>query len=75
MLRIYDRDVDYNDQLFWAGLATLPLLPATAVPVSFVNGLPVGVQIIGPYLHDRLTLAVAREIEQLHPFIAPKLEF
>ncbi len=73
VLRINGHDVDYNDQLFWAGLATLPSLPATAVPIGFVDGLPVGVQIIGPHLHDRLTLAVAAELERLHPFVAPKL--
>jgi amidase len=57
------RDEDYNDQLFWAGLASLPYLPATVAPAGLTpNGLPVGVQIIGPYLEDRTTIAFARAL-------------
>ncbi|RZN32630.1 amidase [Bradyrhizobium sp. Leo121] len=70
-LRVNGHDVDYNDQLFWAGLATLPSLPATAVPIGSVDGLPIGVQIIGPHLHDRTTLAFAAELERFYPFVAP----
>lgn len=55
--------------MFWAGLATLLWLPATVVPVGLVAGgsagLPVGVQIVGPYLGDRTTLQVAGVVERL----------
>ena len=71
VLHINGHDVDYNDQLFWAGLATLPSLPATAAPIGFVEGLPVGVQVIGPHLEDRTTLAFAAELERLRPFEVP----
>lgn len=71
VLRINGRDVDYNDQLFWAGLATLPSLPATAAPIGFVDHLPVGVQVVGPAFEDRTTLAFAAELERLHPFTPP----
>jgi len=51
----------YGDQLRWPGLATFPGLPATAIPVTrSKNGLPIGVQLIGPYLEDRTTIEVAR---------------
>jgi amidase len=41
-------------------------LPATVVPVGrTAAGLPVGLQIVGPYLEDRTTLAVARLVEKL----------
>lgn len=59
---------DYNDQLFWAGLAGLPLLPATVFPVACdESGLPIGLQVIGPYLHDRLTIAAAGWLAELQP--------
>jgi amidase len=55
----------YPDQLAWPGVATLPLLPATAIPLERTeSGLPTGVQIIGPYLEDRTPLAFAGLIER-----------
>lgn len=54
----------YLEQLFWAGLAVSAYLPATVVPTGpDEQGLPVGVQIIGPAWGDRLTLAVAEHLE------------
>jgi amidase len=56
----------YLDMFGWVGLATIAYLPATVVPVGRTpSGLPVGIQIVGPYLEDRTTLAVARCIEEL----------
>ena len=51
--------------LLWPGVATLPGLPATAIPVGRTSeGLPIGVQIIGPWLEDHTTLELARLIER-----------
>ena len=43
----------YLDILFWISFATLTGLPATTAPIGLTkDGLPVGIQIIGPYLED-----------------------
>ncbi|MBT3076693.1 MULTISPECIES: amidase [Streptomyces] len=55
----------YFDQLVWAGVATMPGLPATAVPAGrSPEGLPVGVQLIGPMYEDRTPLKLAELLEQ-----------
>ena len=63
----------YSYQAVWAGLATLTGQPATAVPIGRSDqGLPIGVQIIGPYLEDRTTIAFAGLIErEFGGFVAP----
>jgi amidase len=58
-------EVPYGAQLAWAGVATAPGLPATALPISLSpEGLPIGVQIVGPWLEDRTPLALASLIER-----------
>ena len=53
------------DQLFWAGYSSLAHLPATAAPIGFSKeGLPIGVQIIGPQYHDRTCIAFAGLLER-----------
>jgi len=55
----------FNDQVVWAGLATMPGLPATAIPAGrSPEGLPVGVQLIGPMFEDRTPLRLAELLEQ-----------
>jgi amidase len=55
----------YVDQLVWPGIATLPGLPATALPIAMSDdGLPIGVQIVGPWLEDRTPLKLAELIER-----------
>lgn len=64
----------YSDQLVWPGVATLPGLPATSIPLALsTNGLPVGVQIVGPWLEDRTPLKLAELIErEFGGFVPPK---
>jgi amidase len=56
----------YADACFiWADPASTCGLPATAVPIERTpTGLPIGVQIIGPYLEDHTPIALAGLIER-----------
>lgn len=57
-------EVNYWTLNRWMAPAGACYLPATVVPVGLTEaGMPVGVQIVGPFLHDRTTLAVGRAIE------------
>jgi amidase len=59
------KDYTYSDQLAWPGVATLPGLPATEIPLGFSpEGLPIGAQILGPWLEDRTPLKLAELIER-----------
>ncbi len=50
----------YGPQIAWPGIANYTGLPATCAPAGHTReGLPVGVQIIGPWLEDRTTIALA----------------
>ena len=50
----------YLDLLFWISFATLTGLPATTAPIGLTkDGLPVGLQIIGPYLEDATPIDLA----------------
>ncbi|HET6874124.1 MAG TPA: amidase family protein [Acidimicrobiales bacterium] len=53
------------ETLAWTGLIGLPYLPSTVVPVGRVGDLPVGVQVVGPYLEDRTPMFVAARLEEL----------
>ena len=55
----------YMDGLQWPGLATVANLPATAIPTGrFIDGLPMGVQVVAPYLEDRTGLRFAELAEE-----------
>ena len=63
----------YEQQPTWASLATLTGQPATVAPIGLDPvGLPIGVQVIGPVLEDRTTLAFAGLMEEAFGgFLAP----
>ena len=74
--RVYDvdgKEIKSRDLLFWVGHVTVAGLPATAVPVGRTRaGLPVGMQVVAPYLEDRTSLAFARAIaDVVGGFVAP----
>lgn len=56
----------YEDLLFWISFATLTGLPATVAPVGRTkDGLPVGIQIMGPYLEDATPIDVAAKMAEV----------
>jgi len=56
----------YWDQLGWIAHASATYLPAVSVPVGLTESrLPVGLQVIGPYLEDRTALDVARRVSEI----------
>lgn len=60
------------DQIFWAGYASIALLPATAAPIGeSKDGLPIGVQIIGPQYGDYSTIAFAKLLEKEYRSFQP----
>lgn len=66
VLMVNGKPQPYMDILVWAGVAGVAYLPAVVVPIGQSReGLPIGIQIIAPYLEDRSALDFARHIEQL----------
>lgn len=55
----------YGHHLLWPSVATLTGLPSTTVPIGrSPEGLPFGMQILGPYLEDRTPLRFAELVER-----------
>ena len=64
-VEIDGKQFSFFDQLVWPEIATTPGLPATAAPIGLSDtGLPIGVQIVGPYLEDRTPIAFAALMER-----------
>jgi amidase len=59
-------DHPYFMQTFWAGLPGVAYLPATVIPTGpGPDGLPIGVQIIGPVGADLRTIGLAQRLEAM----------
>ena len=57
--------VPYMNGLQWPGLATVANLPATAIPTGrTVDGMPTGLQAVGPFGEDRTPLRFATLTER-----------
>ncbi|MCH9802436.1 amidase [bacterium] len=59
-------DMPYRHLLRWNTLIGSAYLPVTVPPVGRTpGGLPVGIQVVAPFLHDRTALAFARCISEV----------
>jgi amidase len=79
---IQERTVRFNDDTLnywevmgpWNSLSLVAYLPATVAPAGFTpGGLPVGIQIVGPYLEDLtpIQFAINLEREIIGPYQLP----
>jgi amidase len=67
------RSIDYGSMLNWISMATACGLPVTTYPAGpAADGLPVGVQLIGPRGGDAKVLSIAQAVEEaLGGFMPP----
>lgn len=70
--RVFDGTLTINGReesaaagLAWAGIATFPNLPSTVLPVGATDGLPCGMQVIGPRWADLDCIAAAKAIGEI----------
>ena len=69
---VNNKKVPAFDQLFWAGYSCVTFLPATAAPIGqTADGLPIGVQIVGPQYGDYSTIAFAKLLEKEYRSFVP----
>jgi amidase len=55
----------YLENTTWAGLIGVVGLPSAVPPLPRANGLPVGVQVVTPYLQDRTAIRLAELIAEV----------
>ncbi len=65
-IQVNGRQEPYAELLSWMGAIGVVRLPSTVVPVGKTRqGLPVGIQIVGPYLEDRTTIDFAGRLTEI----------
>ncbi len=64
-LEIGGRPVEFDYMSFYPSVATLCGQPGTAIPIGHnASGLPLGAQVVGPFLEDMTGIRFARLVEQ-----------
>ena len=73
MVTVNGKPQPSTTQMFWAGYSGMCYLPSTVAPAGLTSdGLPVGVQIVGPQYGDLTCLAFAQLLErEYRGFVAP----
>ncbi len=76
MLTVNGKPQPSTDQMFWAGYTCNFYLPATVAPAGFTaEGLPVGVQIVGPQYGDYTCIHLAQLLEREFQAFEPPAGF
>jgi len=73
MITVNGKPQPATTQMWWAGISGMCYLPGTVAPVAASpEGLPIGVQIVGPQYGDLSTIRFAQLIErEYHAFVPP----
>jgi amidase len=73
MISVNGKPQPSTTQMFWAGFSGMAYLPSTVAPVGLTpEGLPVGVQIVGPQYGDLTCIRFAQLLEKEYQgFVAP----
>lgn len=65
-LQVNGADRPYGDLLTWVAPSSLNYLPAAVAPIGLTRGgLPVGIQVIAPYLHDRTAVRFVQGLAEV----------
>jgi amidase len=63
LIQVNGKPQSYLTTMAWSGVVGVAHLPATVAPVGHTaDGLPVGIQIVGPYLEDHTPISFARHL-------------
>ena len=73
MVTVNGKPQPSTTQMFWAGYSGMAYLPSTVATAGRApDGLPVGVQIVGPQYGDLTCIALAALLErEFEGFVAP----
>jgi amidase len=76
LFSINGKQIPFTTTLFWAGLVGLPYLPATAIPTGISkDGMPKGVQVVGPQYSNLTCIRFASLLEQQYRGFVPPPDF
>jgi amidase len=72
MVTVNGKPQPSTTQMFWAGYSGMCYLPSTVAPAGLTaDGLPVGVQIVGPQYGDLTCIALAQLLEREYQGFVP----
>lgn len=65
-INVNDQEYPYSNLMGWVGLTNVVYLPSTIAPIGISSqGLPIGIQIVAPYLQDKTSTKFACLLKDL----------